>query len=182
MTTARELLRQDRARYLDHLELTSRRGLGVTLRLWFRSTYCVVFLFRMAHTRVPIVRHAAIILYRFARMISGIQIPRGTQIDGGLLLPHYGTIVINRRARIGPNCTILHNVSIAAKGGGSDIGVPVIGRNVYLGAGSILLGSIHIGDGATIGAGSVVTKNVEPATVVAGNPARPIQPSAVAVS
>ncbi len=147
------------------------------LRLWLRSTYSVVFLFRLAHTSAPLVRQAAIVLYKLARIRSGIQIPRGTQIGGGLLLPHYGTIVINRRSRIGENCTILHNVTLAAKGGGGDVGVPCVGKHVYLGAGATLLGSISIGDGAIVGAGSVVTKNVEPGAVVAGNPAKPITPS-----
>ncbi|HLP65528.1 MAG TPA: acyltransferase [Flavobacterium sp.] len=48
----------------------------------------------------------------------------------------------------------------------------IIGNKVFLGAQSIVLPGITIGDGAIIGAGSVVTKDVKPYTVVAGNPAR----------
>ena len=48
----------------------------------------------------------------------------------------------------------------------------VIGDDVFLGAGAIILPGIHVGNGAIIGAGAVVTKNVDPYTVVAGNPAR----------
>lgn len=51
----------------------------------------------------------------------------------------------------------------------------VIGNDVWIGARSILLGAITIGDGAIIGAGSVVTKNVPPYAIVAGNPARIIK-------
>lgn len=47
-----------------------------------------------------------------------------------------------------------------------------IGNDVWIGARSIILKGITIGDGAIIGAGSVVTKNVEPYTIVAGNPAQ----------
>jgi len=47
-----------------------------------------------------------------------------------------------------------------------------IGNDVWIGARSILLKGVSIGDGAIIGAGSVVTKNVDPFTVVAGNPAK----------
>ena len=43
---------------------------------------------------------------------------------------------------------------------------------MWIGAGSIILNGIKIGNGAIVGAGSVVTKNVEPNTIVCGNPAR----------
>ena len=48
----------------------------------------------------------------------------------------------------------------------------IIGDDVWIGAGSIILNGIKIGNGAIVGAGSVVTKNVEPNTIVCGNPAR----------
>ena len=51
----------------------------------------------------------------------------------------------------------------------------VIGKNVWIGGGAILLPGITIGDDAIIGAGSVVTRDVAPGTTVAGNPARPVQ-------
>ena len=48
----------------------------------------------------------------------------------------------------------------------------VIGNNVFIGLNAIIMAGVTIGDGAVIGAGSVVTKNVEPDTVVGGNPAK----------
>lgn len=48
----------------------------------------------------------------------------------------------------------------------------VIGNDVWIGYGAVILGGITIGDGAIIGAGAVVTKNVEPYAIVAGNPAK----------
>lgn len=51
----------------------------------------------------------------------------------------------------------------------------VIGKNVWIGAGAIVLPGVTIGDNAVIGAGSVVTKNVAANTVVAGNPAKLIK-------
>jgi acyl-[acyl carrier protein]--UDP-N-acetylglucosamine O-acyltransferase len=48
----------------------------------------------------------------------------------------------------------------------------VIGNKVFLGAHSIILAGVKVGDGAIIGAGAIVTKDVGPYTVVAGNPAR----------
>lgn len=51
----------------------------------------------------------------------------------------------------------------------------VIGNDVWIGTGALILSGVTIGDGAIVGARSVVTKNVEPYTVVAGNPARKIK-------
>jgi acetyltransferase-like isoleucine patch superfamily enzyme len=50
-----------------------------------------------------------------------------------------------------------------------------LGRDVWVGGGSIILSGITIGEGALIGAGSVVTKDVPPYTVVAGSPAREVR-------
>jgi acetyltransferase-like isoleucine patch superfamily enzyme len=50
-----------------------------------------------------------------------------------------------------------------------------IGRNCFIGAHSIIMPGLHVGDGCIVGAGSVVTKDVEPNSIVAGNPARVIK-------
>ena len=76
---------------------------------------------------------------------------------------------------IGPEAAILtlghdpQSLEFADRGG--DV---VIGNHVWIGYRAIILPGIRIGDGAVIGAGSVVTKDVEPFVIVAGNPARPI--------
>jgi len=51
----------------------------------------------------------------------------------------------------------------------------VIGNDVWIGERVIIKGGVKIGDGAVVGAGSVVTKDVDPYTIVAGNPAKPIK-------
>ena len=88
--------------------------------------------------------------------------------------PHPVGIVINQGAKIGKNCKIFQNVTI---GMGkyfekSKSNTPVIGNNVTIFANSVIIGGVTIGDNAVIGAGSVVLKDVEANTVVAGNPAR----------
>jgi UDP-2-acetamido-3-amino-2,3-dideoxy-glucuronate N-acetyltransferase len=55
----------------------------------------------------------------------------------------------------------------------------LVKRGASIGSGATLLGGITIGENATVGAGSVVTKDVPPDTVVAGNPARILKKSAV---
>ena len=54
-------------------------------------------------------------------------------------------------------------------------GDTVIGNDVWIGQNAVILPGVHIGDGAIIGANSVVGSNVEPYTLVAGNPARVIR-------
>jgi maltose O-acetyltransferase len=49
-----------------------------------------------------------------------------------------------------------------------------IGEDVWIGGGAILLPGVTVGDGAIVGAGAVVTRDVAPGTRVVGNPARPI--------
>jgi len=51
----------------------------------------------------------------------------------------------------------------------------IIGNDVWIGDGVTIKGGVKIGDGAVVGAGSVVTKDVDPYTIVAGNPAKPIK-------
>lgn len=56
-----------------------------------------------------------------------------------------------------------------------DRGDTVVGNDVWVGYDALILPGVKIGDGAVIGARSVVTKNVAPYTIVAGNPARPVK-------
>lgn len=51
----------------------------------------------------------------------------------------------------------------------------IVGNDVWIGHGAIILGGVTIGDGAIVAAGSVVTKDVDPCTIVAGNPAKKIK-------
>lgn len=74
--------------------------------------------------------------------------------------------------------TPTHPLDPIARNGlkGREYGKPItIGHDVWIGGSAIIMGGVTVGDGSTIGAGSVVTKNVEPWTVVAGNPARVIK-------
>ena len=54
-------------------------------------------------------------------------------------------------------------------------GDTVVGNDVWIGQNSTILPGVHIGDGAIIGLGSVVGSDVEPYTIVAGNPAKPLR-------
>lgn len=85
--------------------------------------------------------------------------------------------VVHPKCMIGENCTIFQHVTLGSKwsGGINDGGAPVVGNHVMIGAGACILGNITIGDNTVIGANAVVTHNIPPNVVVAGNPARIIK-------
>ncbi|VXC34415.1 sugar O-acetyltransferase [Sphingomonas sp. 8AM] len=85
-------------------------------------------------------------------------------------------VTIGKGTQIGPAVQILtadHPRDPAARATGAEWGRPiVIGRNVWIGGGALILPGVTIGDDAIIGAGSVVTRDVRAGATVAGNPAR----------
>lgn len=86
-------------------------------------------------------------------------------------------VAIGDRTQIGPGVQVLaadHPRDPVQRASGLEFGRPVrIGRNVWIGAGAIILPGVSIGDHALIGAGSVVTRDVPAGATAFGNPARP---------
>lgn len=90
--------------------------------------------------------------------------------DEGLVIWHYGCIVVNGMAKVGKNCSLHGNNCIGNDG--SSFKAPVIGDNVDIGVGAMILGNVHIADNVKIGAGAVVVKSIEQSGVtVVGVPA-----------
>jgi serine O-acetyltransferase len=89
----------------------------------------------------------------------------------------FGTII--GAESIGENCWVNPGVTIGYKDGSG--GMPVVGNNVFIGAGAKILGPITIGDNVMIGANAVVTKNVPSNCTVAGVPARIVKRDGVRV-
>ena len=82
-------------------------------------------------------------------------------------------ITIGDNVVFAPCVTLLaHDASTVPLLGHAKIGLIRIGNNVFIGRNAIIMPDVTIGDGAIIGAGSVVTKDVSPNMIVAGNPAR----------
>jgi serine acetyltransferase len=78
---------------------------------------------------------------------------------GAVLLHGFLAVRITKAAVIGARCTFAPNVSIAAHGKHA----PVIGDDVFIGAGAVIVGRCRIGNGAQIGAGVTITNSVVPA-------------------
>lgn len=100
-------------------------------------------------------------------------IPPQLEVGKNVLFGYNGLgIVIHPRCRIGNNVTISQHVTLGGKGGPS---VPVIGNNVFIGAGAVVLGNVRIGDNAKIGANAVVLIDVPENCTAVGVPARIIR-------
>ena len=112
--------------------------------------------------------------YRFHKMSVrlGFSIPIHV-FDKGLSIAHYGSIVVNHKAKIGKNCRIQENVTIGSTGV-SDM-APQIGDNVFIASGARILGNISLGNDIAVGANAVVTKSFkENHITIAGVPAKKI--------
>ena len=98
-------------------------------------------------------------------------IGRGADFGPGFVLIHSQGVVINTGVRGGENVFIEHQVTIGAE----KRQAPVLGSDIFIGAGAKVIGSVHIGNRVRIGANSVVTKDVPDGATVVGVPARVIK-------
>lgn len=110
------------------------------------------------------------IMYRCSPLKYQIQIPHATKIGYGLFISHGGSVVVNPNAVIGNNCNLSQFTTI---GSNSDKGA-VIGDNTYIGPNVCIVEDVKIGNNVTIGAGSVVTKDIPDNATAAGNYAKVI--------
>ncbi|MBF4290259.1 acyltransferase, partial [Vibrio anguillarum] len=84
-------------------------------------------------------------------------------------------ILIGNNVFIGPNATFTNDMYPRSKQYPDEFMKTVVCDNASIGANTTILPGVTIGEGALVGAGSVVTKDVKPFTIVAGNPAREIE-------
>lgn len=110
--------------------------------------------------------------YCAIRGIYGIELPCTAKIGRRVVIGHQNGIVVHPRAQIGDDCLIRQNVTVGT--GMADDAAPKLGRNVRLGAGSVISGDILIDDGAIIGPNAVVTTNVPAGAMIFSAPSRVI--------
>lgn len=139
----------------------------------FRSIF-LYRVFNMKFKNIPTLQK----LYYFFRWITfSVEIPYTTQIDEGFLIGHPEGLVINPNCIIGKNFTIYQGVTLGGNIGKIKDGrdAPLIGDNVFIGAGAKVLGPINIGDNSMIGANAVVVKDVPKNSLAVGIPAKTVK-------
>lgn len=94
----------------------------------------------------------------------------------GVIFHHTPGIVIGHQVVMGENCEVFQNVTIGSNRKEVDGRfMPIIGDNVTIGAGAVVVGAITIGNNVQIGANSYVDRDVPDNVLVAGSPARIIR-------
>ncbi len=118
--------------------------------------------------------HLAHLLQSRISEVFGVDIHPAARLGRGILLDHATGIVIGETAVVEDDVSMLQEVTLG--GTGKDCGDrhPKIRRGVLIGAGAKILGNIEVGEGAKVGAGSIVLADVAPYTTVVGVPARPV--------
>ena len=112
----------------------------------------------------------------FARAITAIDIHPGAKIGERFFIDH-GFTVIGETAEIGDDVTIYQSVTLGGTNPTTGVGGkrhPTLRSGVVIGSGAQVLGPVEIGEGAKVGANSVVTKEVAPQSTVVGIPAKPV--------
>ena len=108
---------------------------------------------------------------RLNRIINSCDIPSETNIGKNVAFKHNALgVVINQYTVIGDGCVIYQNVTLAGK----DKKRPVLGKNVMVGAGAVVLGGVFLGDNSKVGANAVVTHDVPGGKTVVGVPGKVI--------
>lgn len=126
------------------------------------------------------------LLYKFMKITvqisTGIDLPCETKVGRRLRIEHFGGIIVSGDTVIGDDVVLRHGVTLGLRHTAHP-GSPVIGNHVDIGCGAKILGPVHIGDGAVIGANAVVLCDVPAGALAVGIPARvrPRKPGAIAL-
>lgn len=104
--------------------------------------------------------------------VFGMDIHPAACIGAGVLIDHATGVVIGETAVVEDNVSILHEVTLGGTGKETGDRHPKVRQGVLIGAGAKILGNVEIGEGARVGAGSVVLDPVPRYSTVAGVPSR----------
>lgn len=144
----------------------------LTPMLFFKG-FQALTAYRVAHAYWQAGRHElAQYLQSLISETFAVDIHPAARIGKGILLDHATSFVAGETAVIDDNVSILHEVTLGGTGKERGDRHPKVRSCVLLGAGAKILGNVIIGEGARVGAGSVVLEDVPPHVTVAGVPAK----------
>ena len=123
------------------------------------------------HRRLPFFPR---FISHLARFCTGIEIHPGATLGKGVFIDHGMGVVIGETAIVGDYTLIYQGVTLGGTGKETGKRHPTVGTHVVIGAGAKVLGNIHIGDQARIGAGSIVLNHVPSNCTAVGVPGRNI--------
>ena len=117
-------------------------------------------------------RSLALLMQSRASMKFGVDIHPAATFGSGIMLDHATGLVVGETAVVGNQVSILQSVTLGGTGKEHGDRHPKISDGVLISAGAKILGNIGVGEGAKVGAGSVVLRDVPAHTTVAGVPAK----------
>ena len=148
------------------------------------SGYHAVVFYRLSHRLWKAdFRLLARFISQIGKILTGIEIHPGASIGRRFVIDHGTGVVVGETSIIGDDVTIYHDVTLGgiapSVDSGNQVGQkrhPTIESGAIIGSGAAILGPIVVGEGAKVGANSVVTKPVPAGTTAVGVPARIVMP------
>lgn len=165
LTKIIEFIKSDLYRYTG--EITKKTFIRTYL---FNRSFRYSFWFRLCKSRSTMIKFMANFMHSRLTNKYGIKIPGVTVIGYGLYIGHGMAVVLHPTVKIGNNCNLSQFTTIGANHGQA----ATIGDNVYIAPNVCIVEDVKIEKNVTIGAGSVVTKDMPANTTVAGVPAEVI--------
>jgi serine O-acetyltransferase len=152
------------------------RGIGRAEILLTYGGVQALLAHRVAHALhglgVPI---APRVVANASRVATGVEIHPAARVGDSLFIDHGAGVVIGETAEVGRNVTLYQGVTLGGTGFQRGKRHPTVEDDVVVGSGAKLLGPIRVGQGAKVGANSVVIHDVPPNSTVVGNPGHPVR-------
>lgn len=150
-------------------------------RDWFSEGFWALFWHRIGNWRMGLSKPLRMpmtliyrIMFRWVSRSTGIYLPYTVRVGRRVKLEHFGGMILVAQW-IGDDVTIRQNTTFGIARRDRLQDRPVIGDRAEIGAGAVILGAVHIGEDAVVGANAVVRRDVAPNVIVGGVPARPIR-------
>ncbi|MDO4680064.1 MAG: serine O-acetyltransferase EpsC [Aerococcus sp.] len=169
----------ERAHLATYIQQHDANRRSLTEIFWYDAGVRAIFYYRRAHELALTGHHfQAERIMAHAKRVTGIEIHPKATIGRDIFIDHGVGTVIGETAVIGDRVTILHGVTLGSDGRTHTPHAhrhPVVDDDAYIGAHAQLVGAIHVGHHAKIGAGAVVIEDVPPYATAVGVPARNIR-------